>query len=95
MWTYGGFTVLTIVAFGILTLLLHDEFLRGDRAAAALAGFIAVYWTARILVDFFYYDHTDWPAGPGFVAGHAMLTALFLALAATYWAALAWHFLKP
>ncbi len=95
MWTYGGFTVLTIVAFGVLTLLLHAEFLRGDRAAAALAGFIATYWTARILVDFFYYDHADWPKGLRFVAGHFLLTALFAALALTYWAALAWHFLKP
>ena len=53
MYVYGGFTVLTIAAFGVLTLLLHGEMLRGDRAATALAVFIAVYWTARIAVDFF------------------------------------------
>ncbi|HVE15714.1 MAG TPA: hypothetical protein VNB29_03215, partial [Chthoniobacterales bacterium] len=32
MWVYGGFTLLTIVAFGMLTFLLHDDFLAGDRA---------------------------------------------------------------
>ena len=86
MYVYGGFTVLTIAAFGVLTLFLHNEMLHGDRAATALAVFIAVYWTARIGVDFLYYEHKDWPAGAQFVAGHILLTALFFALATTYWA---------
>ena len=84
MWTYGGFTVLTILAFGILTLVLHDEMLRGDRAARALAAFIGVYWAARIGVDLFYFGHTGWPRGRAFVLGHALLLGLFGALAATY-----------
>lgn len=84
MWTYGGFTVLTIIAFGVLTLVLHDEFLRGDRAALGLAAFIGIYWTARILVDLLYFGHSGWPRGRLFVAGHALLLALFGALAATY-----------
>ncbi|MGC1479824.1 MAG: hypothetical protein WA771_04935 [Chthoniobacterales bacterium] len=90
MWTYGAFTLLTIVAFGTLTLLLHDEFLKRDRAAAALAAFIAVFWTARILVDAFYFEHADWPVGWQFRVGHAMLTTLFVALAGTYWAVVGW-----
>ncbi len=92
MWVYGGFTVLTIAAFGAMTLTLHDEFLRGDRAAAVLAAFIAVYWTARILVDFLYYESADWPKGRHFAVGHFMLNALFFALALTYWAAVGWYF---
>ena len=86
MYVYGGFTVLTIFAFGVLTFLLHDEMLRGERAARALAVFIAVYWTARIGVDALYYDHRDWPVGRQFVVGHFLLTGLFCALAVTYWA---------
>src|SRR5882724_10076054 len=43
MWTYGAFIVLTIVAFGTLTLALHDELLRGDRSALGLAGFIGAF----------------------------------------------------
>jgi alginate O-acetyltransferase complex protein AlgI len=94
MWVYGGTTLVTIVAFGILTLLLHNEILRGDRAAVALAVFIAIFWTLRILVDFFYFEHSDWPAGIQFVVGHFLLTALFMALAATYWAVLIWSITK-
>jgi alginate O-acetyltransferase complex protein AlgI len=89
MWTYGGFTVYTIVAFGLLTLGLHDDFLRGDRAALAVAAFIGAYWLGRIGVDAFYFDHRDWPQGRRFLLGHVLLTGLFSALAMTYVALLA------
>lgn len=83
MWVHGAFAVLTIIAFGTLTLALHDELLRGDRAALGLALFIGLYWALRIAVDFLYYEHKDWPTGPGFVLGHVLLTSLFAFLAAT------------
>jgi alginate O-acetyltransferase complex protein AlgI len=84
LWVQGSFTVLTIIAFGTLTLTLHGELLRGDRAALGLAAFIGLYWTARILVDAFYFSHEDWPPGREFVVGHLLLTALFCFLAVSY-----------
>jgi hypothetical protein len=74
-----------------LTLALHAELLRGDRAALGLACFIGTYWTARILVDAFYFSHEDWPKGKEFVIGHMLLTCLFVALAASYWALFVWQ----
>lgn len=91
LWVQGGFTVLTIIAFGILTLALHSELLRGDRAALGLSCFIGTYWTARILVDAFYFSHRDWPKGMQFVVGHILLTCLFSLLAACYWGLFLWH----
>jgi hypothetical protein len=91
LWVQGGFTVLTIIAFGTLTLALHAELLRGDRAALGLAVFIGIYWTARILVDAFYFSHDDWPKGTMFAVGHALLTLLFSVLAASYVALFVWH----
>jgi hypothetical protein len=91
LWVQGGFTVLTILAFGTLTLLLHSELLRGDRAAMGLAAFIGMYWTARILVDALYFSHHDWPQGRLFVLGHILLTSLFAALASTYISLFAWQ----
>lgn len=91
LWVQGGFTVLTILAFGTLTLVLHNELLRGDRSALGLAAFIAVYWTARVLVDAFYFSHADWPKGTQFVLGHVLLTSLFCFLSATYLALFIWH----
>jgi alginate O-acetyltransferase complex protein AlgI len=91
MWTYGGFTVLTIVAFGTLTLALHAELLRGDRAALGLAAFVGIYWATRIAVDLLCFGHADWPPGGRFVVGHALLLGLFLFLTATYLGLVAWH----
>lgn len=91
LWVQSSFTVLTIIAFGTLTLSLHQELLRGDKAALGIAIFIAVYWTARITVDALYFSHSDWPKGPYFVLGHTLLTTLFTFLAATYWSVVLWH----
>ncbi|HSS98349.1 MAG TPA: hypothetical protein VLK33_15025 [Terriglobales bacterium] len=91
LWVQSSFTVVTIIAFGTLTLVLHKELLRGDRAALGLATFIGAYWTARILVDTFYFSHEDWPKGKMFVVGHFLLTSLFLFLAASYWALFVWR----
>lgn len=91
LWVQGGFTVLTIVSFGILTLTLHAELLRGDRSALALALFIGVYWSIRILVDALYFSHADWPKGMIFRLGHILLTSLFSFLAASYIALFLWH----
>lgn len=91
LWVQSGFTVLTIVAFGTLTLILHGELIRGDRAAMGLACFIGLYWTARILVDALYFSHADWPKGTVFVVGHVLLTLLFLSLATSYLALFVWQ----
>jgi hypothetical protein len=91
LWVQSGFTVLTIIAFGTLTLLLHTELLRGDRAALGLACFIGIYWTTRILVDALYFSHEDWPKGTAFVVGHALLTLLFFVLAASHLGLLIWN----
>jgi len=91
LWVQSGFTVLTIVAFGILTLVLHGELLRGDRAALGIAAFIGTYWTARIVIDAFYFSHEDWPKGRQFVLGHVLLMSLFTALAAGYWGLFVWR----
>jgi hypothetical protein len=91
LWVQSGFTVLTIVAFGTMTLVLHDELLRGGRAAMAFAAFIGVYWTARVLVDALYFSQADWPEGKQFVIGHALLTSLFCFLVISYWSLIVWN----
>jgi hypothetical protein len=75
----------------VLTLALHTELPHGDRAALGLACFIGVYWTARVMVDAFYFSYTDWPKGKQFAVGHVLLTSLFSALAASYWGLFIWQ----
>lgn len=95
MWVHGGFAVLTIIAFGALTLALHSELLRGDRSALGIALFIGLYWASRILVDFLYYDHKDWPSGRGFLVGHVLLTSLFAFLSFSNLALVIWRVSDP
>jgi len=94
MWVYGGFTVYTIIAFGVMTLFLHDEILRGERAALALAFFIGLYWLLRVVVDFAYYSHRDWPSGASFRVGHVLLNLLFVFLSGSFLSVAMWHWLK-
>lgn len=91
MWVYFYFTIMTIIAFGIMTFLYHDELLNGHRDALALAAFIGTYWLTRIAYDVFYFKHADWPEGRGFVIGHALLMFAFIALALTYYGLILWH----
>ena len=89
-WVYGLYILLCIVSFAAVTWRLHDEFLAGEPAARCVAGFIATFWTIRVLVDVFWYDHRDWPQGNALVTGHALLTSLFCSLATVYWFAALW-----
>lgn len=90
-WVYSAYIVMFIAAFSAFTFYFHDELLRGDRTALAVALFIGVFWLGRIAVDFFYYRHSDWPRGRGFAIGHVMLTSLFICLSGTYLGLVAWH----
>jgi len=91
IWTYGGFIVLTIVSFGVLTAVFHGEFVSGSPVALGLRVFIAAFWTARILVDSFYFSHDDWPEGVKYVVGHTMVTSLFLLLVGIYAGVVVFH----
>jgi hypothetical protein len=91
LWAQSGATVVTIIAFGTLTLALHTELLRGDRAALGIALFIGCYWTYRILLDAFYFSSADWPKGRMLLVGHILLTSLFVALAITYSGLFVWQ----
>ena len=94
VWVYGGFTVYTVAAFGAMTLALHGELMRGEPAALVLACFIGVYWLLRIVVEFTYYSHQDWPKGLAFRIGHVLLTSLCVFLSTSYLGLTAWHWMK-
>ena len=91
VWVAGGFLVFTYLGFGVLTLVLHDEMVRGDRSAVALAAFIGLYWLARVAIDVTAFRNAPWPPGILFRLGHAALVALFGYFAAVYLALAAVH----
>ena len=85
------FIFVLIIAFGVETLLYRYEIVSGVPPALGIAALIGSFWLLRLLVDCFYFSHSDWPKGPVFVIGHALLNSLFIFLALTYWSVLGWH----
>lgn len=90
-WTYGGYIVFCIIAFAGVDLLNARGLMDNHPSSTAIAGFIALFWTVRVIVDFSYFKHDDWPKGDIFVIGHTCLTALFSCLALLHWGLVAWH----
>src|SRR3712207_6633403 len=51
VWTHGAFIVLTIVAFGLITVVNAAELAAGGSAVARwFCGFVAVFWLSRLFV---------------------------------------------
>lgn len=88
-WVYGGFIVLMIIGLGTLTLLNKNAMAAGDPVARTLAGFIAIFWLARLAVQWFVFDARPFLTSLFLKVGYHTLTAGFIALVFVYgWAAL-------
>jgi len=88
-WVYGAFIVLIIVAFAALTLRHAPEMAAGLPVARSLCAVIAVFWAARLFVQFAVFDPGPYLTSWVYKAGYHGLTIAFVALVAIYgWAAL-------
>jgi len=89
-WVYGAFIVLVIVNFGILTLEYADAMAAGTPLARALCTFIALFWLARLGVQFFVFDPGPFLANWFYRIGYHGLTVVFTYFVIVYgWVALA------
>lgn len=83
-WTYAAYIWTINVCFGVLSALAPAWLLDGSPLARAVAAFIAAYWGARLLVQFFYFDRSEAPSGIQFAMAEVMLVSLFGVLTAVY-----------
>lgn len=83
-WVYGAFIVLTIAGLGTLTLLHAQAMAAGEPVARSVAAFIALFWSARLFVQFFIFDAREFLTSPARKLGYHMLTAAFIAQAVVY-----------
>ena len=60
-WTYAGYIWTTNVCFGLVSVLMPGELLAGTPLGAAVCGFITLYWLARVVIQFVYFDLRDAP----------------------------------
>lgn len=88
-WVYGGYVVLAIVAFGIISIWNASELAGGGPLARSLCGYMAIFWGIRVCLQavFDVRPHlTVWWLKLGY---HA-LTAVFLGFTAVYGLAALW-----
>ena len=82
-WVYGGYVVLAIVAFGLISLFHAHELAIGGGLARAVCGYIAVFRGARLVLQavFDVKEHlTAW----WLKAGYHVLTCLFTGFTLLY-----------
>ena len=87
--TAGGYIVLNILAFGIVSILLPGELASGTVLARAICGFIAVFWGIRLVIQLFLFDAKPYLRNWFLKLGFHGLTIVFLYQTVVYgWAAI-------
>lgn len=83
-WTYAGYIWTTNLCFGLLSTLAPGWLLDRSPLAGVVTAFIALYWGARLVIQFVYFDRQDAPAGLFFRVAEVALVACFVFLTAIY-----------
>lgn len=82
-WIYGGYVVLSIVAFGLISLCNPDELAGGTGLARGFCAYVAVFWGVRLslqpILDVKAHLTTWW-----LKAGYHLLTILFVSFTVIY-----------
>jgi hypothetical protein len=86
-WVYGGYVALSIVAFGVLSLMNAPDLAGGTPLARGVCAYIAVFWGLRLMLQAVFaageYLTRWWMR-----AGYSLLTMMFAAFTLIYaWAA--------
>lgn len=83
-WTYAGYIFVINVCFGLLSVFDYRELTNGSRLAMLVTGFIAAYWISRVLIQFLYFDRTNFPTGKWHKLGEVALVAAFVFFGMVY-----------
>ena len=83
-WTYAGYIWTTNVCFGLVSTLGAGYLLDGSPLAAAVCLYIAIYWGARLIIQYTYFDRSGAPQGRLIKLGEVALVSLFAYLLLVY-----------
>ena len=87
IWTHGAFVLLTIVGFGVVSLMYPGALASGDPLARAVCGFIAAFWLIRLFIGFFLFDAKPHLTSAVLKVCYHSLTVVFLFFVVCYGAA--------
>jgi hypothetical protein len=83
-WVYGAFIVIVIIAFATLTFLHADAMAAREPVARSLCVFIAIFWGARLFVQFAIFDPRPFLTNWFYQLGYHALTVIFAFLVFVY-----------
>jgi hypothetical protein len=83
-WVYGVFVVMVIIAFAVLTFRHADAMAAREPVARSLCLFIAIFWGARLLVQFAIFDARPFLTNWFYKTGFHTLTIIFAFLTFVY-----------
>ena len=89
--TYAIYVLVSHLFFGIITLALADELLKGTPLANALLIFMGAWWVGRLVCQFFFFDRSGIPESRFNKSAEVVLVTLFVALVVVYWGTLIWN----
>ena len=84
VWVHGVFIVLVIIGFGLISVLLASELASGTPLARGICLFIAIFWGARLVVQFFVFDAKQYLKTTFLKVGYHGLTVVFIFHTAVY-----------
>ena len=89
VWVHGIFIVLTIIALGAIATTNAPQLALGGLLARSLCAFVALFWLARLSLQFALFDPREFLTAPyGVVLSYHGLTFVFAYLALIFgWAA--------
>ena len=90
IWVHGAFIVLTIIAFGLITMTQAPLLAAGANGLArAFCAFVAIFWTSRFVLQFVLFQPGPLLSTPLLKFGYHGLTIVFLYFGIIFaWAAL-------
>jgi hypothetical protein len=82
-WVYGGYVVLAIFAFGLISLFNASELASGSGLARGVCGYIAVFWGIRLALQWIF-DVKEHLSAWWLRLGYYVLTILFASFTLLY-----------
>src|SRR5262249_23587248 len=79
-WVYYSFIGLCLLSFGSVTILLAGPLAQGSVLARSVCGFLAVFWTVRLVVATFIFDVGPYLTNFYRRLGHQLTTVAFVYL---------------
>jgi hypothetical protein len=90
VWTHGAFIVMTIIAFGLMSVANSGTLADGSRLSRWVCGFVGAFWLSRLGIQLFLFDARPFLTSRFLKLGYHGLTVVFTYLGVVYaWAAVA------